>query len=927
MDIRDYTLVTVGKSERFSNQYADPFVNVYDLRNMKQLPPISFSKGTTMGSGGAEFVQLHPLLPTVMIVATENGSFDFIDLSNPTLRKQYVHPCQSMKQLTLSPNGDHLAILESNNCLSTWSRSPTNSNFTNMPDILEFPDFADDGIQGPVSIDDYDYPLSSVGLPYYHEKLLSAWPRTIFKSPGTIPQRQIDMVNSIDNNHTLILNKLPSNSPLASLASEKFPFYRYDKNKFGHRNVMEKYVSQYDLRKRLTSDMKPEELLRYKAVNESEIPPAFARLPSTYGRFGSTSFDFEAFNKSPFSGLDKDVDNSYTNAILQVYRFVPEIYNFVVGCLKDENLDRTSLLSDLGYLYDMMARSKGNICSSSNFQVSLNSNEEASELNLTQDSNFKNAPNKIENNIPSLDHLQINQDNNKLKENYEKLQKSLSQRFNDFFLGQLIRDEKESTGHNIALEQCFGFHLETNVNASCKDYPRQLTVIPTLTVLSPTRNGVKQNNKKLNNQPILSYIETSMKRIKYINSCCDTCHKQEIVEYERTIKNLPPVLSLELVLTKSEWSTVKTIKNWLSKEFYATMLKDKAIVRSSPNDIKSTNQIFKYELNGYVARINESNNETRLVTYVRIFDSKTNSFKWYMFNDYLVVEVDEADALNISAWWKTPEIIIYCDAEELRKPFFSVDTYSINYDILYRDHFAKGVKDNVRTEYKLLSKAEAPKPGTLIAIDAEFVILNNELSEIDCKGVKTIVRAKKIALARISVIRGEIGEMFGVPFIDDYVVNNNHIEDYLTRYSGIHPGDLCPETSSRPLVTREVIYRKIWLLMQLGCVFVGHGLYNDFKNININVPKTQIRDTAIYFLQGKRFLSLRYLAFVLLGLNIQEGDHDSIEDAHTALILYRKYLDLKEKGALEKTIENLYEEGRASNYKVPENMAKSSTIQ
>ena len=69
MDLRDNTLVTVGKSKRFYNLYADPFVNVYDLRTMRQLPPVSFSKGTTMGSGGADFVQLHPLLPTVMIVA------------------------------------------------------------------------------------------------------------------------------------------------------------------------------------------------------------------------------------------------------------------------------------------------------------------------------------------------------------------------------------------------------------------------------------------------------------------------------------------------------------------------------------------------------------------------------------------------------------------------------------------------------------------------------------------------------------------------------------------------------------------------------------------------------------------------------------------------------------------------------------------
>lgn len=44
MDLRDNTLVTVGKSKRFYNLYADPFVNVYDLRTMRQLLLFPFLK-------------------------------------------------------------------------------------------------------------------------------------------------------------------------------------------------------------------------------------------------------------------------------------------------------------------------------------------------------------------------------------------------------------------------------------------------------------------------------------------------------------------------------------------------------------------------------------------------------------------------------------------------------------------------------------------------------------------------------------------------------------------------------------------------------------------------------------------------------------------------------------------------------------------
>ena len=65
--------------------------------------------------------------------------------------------------------------------------------------------------------------------------------------------------------------------------------------------------------------------------------------------------------------------------------------------------------------------------------------------------------------------------------------------------------------------------------------------------------------------------------------------------------------------------------------------------------------------------------------------------------------------------------------------------------------------------------------------------------------------------------------------------------------------------------------------------------------INMVVPKEQILDTVELFrYDGSRKLNLRFLAKHVLGMNIQTGNHDSIEDARTALALYRKYLELKE---------------------------------
>jgi PAB-dependent poly(A)-specific ribonuclease subunit 2 len=124
-------------------------------------------------------------------------------------------------------------------------------------------------------------------------------------------------------------------------------------------------------------------------------------------------------------------------------------------------------------------------------------------------------------------------------------------------------------------------------------------------------------------------------------------------------------------------------------------------------------------------------------------------------------------------------------------------------------------------------------------------------------------------------------------------------------------------------VPLKVAYKKLWLLLNLGCVFVGHGLPKDFRTINIHVPKRQVLDTVDLFhiKSRQRKLSLRFLAWVLLGEEIQQedggGGHDSIEDARTALRLYRKYEEFADAGVLERVLVDVYKKGGSVGFKVP----------
>lgn len=126
--------------------------------------------------------------------------------------------------------------------------------------------------------------------------------------------------------------------------------------------------------------------------------------------------------------------------------------------------------------------------------------------------------------------------------------------------------------------------------------------------------------------------------------------------------------------------------------------------------------------------------------------------------------------------------------------------------------------------------------------------------EVDYRsdGTRIVRRPSRMTLARVSVLRGE-GVKTGVPFIDDHIQTFEPITDYLTEYSGIRrelpslsqsqlmilwaeisllAGDLDHRTSPHTLVPLKVAYKKLRLLVDLGCRFIGHGLSKDFRIIS-----------------------------------------------------------------------------------------------
>ena len=67
----------------------------------------------------------------------------------------------------------------------------------------------------------------------------------------------------------------------------------------------------------------------------------------------------------------------------------------------------------------------------------------------------------------------------------------------------------------------------------------------------------------------------------------------------------------------------------------------------------------------------------------------------------------------------------------------------------------------------------------------------------------------------------------------------------------------------------------------------------------------------IWFIESRqRRLSLRFLSWYILGEHIQTQNHDSIEDARSALRLYDKAEEMKDTGEFDDKLDEVYKAGR-----------------
>jgi len=162
-----------------------------------------------------------------------------------------------------------------------------------------------------------------------------------------------------------------------------------------------------------------------------------------------------------------------------------------------------------------------------------------------------------------------------------------------------------------------------------------------------------------------------------------------------------------------------------------------------------------------------------------------------------------------------------------------------------------------------------------VADRSRYVALDCEMVGVGSRGISV--------LARVSMVDGN-----GTVILDTYVKVEEPVTDYRTSISGIRPEDL----ASSNAVSYGECRNKVKQLLR-GKIVVGHALQNDLNVLKLSVPWYMIRDTTLYppFWKSDEFGNprprrLKHLTKEFVGVEIQTGEHNSIEDARAAMMLH-----------------------------------------
>lgn len=127
-------------------------------------------------------------------------------------------------------------------------------------------------------------------------------------------------------------------------------------------------------------------------------------------------------------------------------------------------------------------------------------------------------------------------------------------------------------------------------------------------------------------------------------------------------------------------------------------------------------------------------------------------YQWFIFNDINISPVSAQEAVWFSLDWKVPCVLYYSSTEVVNSQ--SKITPGITQDVFGEDKCLARSRGTAIITFTPLAASEMPKPGDLVAMDAEFVTLNQEEAELRSDGKMSTIKPSHMSVARITCIRG-----------------------------------------------------------------------------------------------------------------------------------------------------------------------------
>ncbi|XP_060794532.1 PAN2-PAN3 deadenylation complex catalytic subunit PAN2 isoform X1 [Neoarius graeffei] len=942
-DVHGNLLAACGFSSRGLNGMScDRFLMVYDLRMMRAVTPLQVHVDPL-------FLRFIPTYTSRLAIISQTGQCQFCEPTGLANLADIFHVStvgQLLMSFDVSSSKQALAFGDSGGCVHLWSSAQEVSfNDYSRETELALPCLVD-------SLPQLDWnhelvPLSLVPMPLTStEPLFSDWPSTLITpSPRRAPAVDPEILRTMKTVGFIGYAQNPRTRP---------------------RNQVPYKIKEVELEYDNYNQVPESPIGRDEEPHLYMVPKKYRKVTIKYSKLGLEDFDFKHYNRTLFAGLEPHIPNAYCNCMIQVLYFLEP-----VRCLVQNHLCQKEfcLACELGFLFHMLDLSRGDPCQASNFLRAFRTIPEASALGLIlADSDEQTGKARLGRLIQSWNCFILTQ----LHQETQEQEGPQAYRGTSSTLG--------SSGESV-IGRLFGCEVENSSLCRCG----KETVRSSLTLLFTMHYPEQSSLEKFPEYDFAEILKKSICLEQSTQAWCENCEKYQPTVQTRNIRCLPDVLVIncevnsmkeaEFWKAQAEYSFNKALKKgatelpkpkeplpteWcLEDEVYSVETFDTRpedlrhvwIPQSLKMCINKTHGLevcswleteelgpeeesegaAVYDLVVTVPHILDPRTGGNLVAHIKVGETYhqrkegVTHQQWYLFNDFLIEPIDKTEAAQFDLNWKVPAIIYYAKRNYHNKYDLRIKN-PIEANVLLTEASLARKQRKSHATFIPLMVSEMPQAGDLVGLDAEFVTLNQEEAELRSDGTKSTIKPSQMSVARITCVRGQ-GPNEGVPFIDDYISTQEQVVDYLTQYSGIKPGDLDAKISSKHLTTLKSTYLKLRFLIDTGVRFVGHGLQKDFRVINLMVLKDQVIDTVYLFhMPRKRMISLRFLAWYFLDLNIQSETHDSIEDARTALQLYRKYLELSRRGQEEfrKVLKGLYEKGRKLDWKVPESDSAES---